>query len=315
MKRITRIALIMIALIFLIILGRDIYEISNGGSWYSWTGFQGKSVWDLFEDIIIPSLIPIAVVLTAYFLNKQENLRKTNQAEANSQDKLMSDYFNRFDRYILEYDVLNHMKDSGYPSTKLSKISTTYALSYVDEKRKELIFNFINNTKMNRHIFEDMKFRGVTFSNLDFDNFNFDHTNFFSCKFRKTKFYSNGFIWSNFTDCEFTELLWIMSNKIDALQFKNCIFNESEINIWTPSTPHVEILSFSNCTFNHCKLIFPVGTTTKSGKIHLDDAHINNCDFENTDFSKLKFSNCLCSGINTKMGKNINGVIEGMNQN
>jgi len=72
-----------ILIILFIIVSFLIYKIhlTENSFWAEWTGFVDKTLFDLLEKIIIPSLIPISVAISVYLLirQKRKELRKSKK--------------------------------------------------------------------------------------------------------------------------------------------------------------------------------------------------------------------------------------------
>jgi hypothetical protein len=146
--------------LILVIVGELIY-FSYSYGWYE-TGFleevviktdhyefhPAKRLWDWIELLIIP----IVLSLIAYFLYRSEKKRQElsalrrykiqlNIAEERSQDRAMTQYFEKMTELILERNLKNAGEDSDV--SVIARTMTHILLIRLNKKRKAMVIKYL----------------------------------------------------------------------------------------------------------------------------------------------------------------------------
>ena len=89
------------AFVLLAISAPLIYFRSKGYTWLNWTGFEGKTVWSVFDLIIIPAtLAVVAVVLKVLERKADREIALENQREM-----ILQNYLDAMTRLILDKNL------------------------------------------------------------------------------------------------------------------------------------------------------------------------------------------------------------------
>ncbi|MFN8403346.1 MAG: hypothetical protein U0V48_07300 [Anaerolineales bacterium] len=105
-----------------------------------WTGFKGKTLWDWMELF----LIPIALAITAYWLNSQDKRIDREVAKENRQEQTLQSYLDYVSELIFEQKLIDCLPESEMsPVVKVAKAKTILALRQLNFERREAIFRFL----------------------------------------------------------------------------------------------------------------------------------------------------------------------------
>jgi hypothetical protein len=93
--------------------------LAYGGAASSWTGFQGKTVWDLLQLLIVPlMLVAIGLVFSLQQDARQQRVEdqraeaERELAEQRAQDEALQAYLNQMSALLLEENLRRSEEDS-----------------------------------------------------------------------------------------------------------------------------------------------------------------------------------------------------------
>jgi uncharacterized protein YjbI with pentapeptide repeats len=118
--------------------------LAIGGAASSWTGFRGKTVWDLLQLLIVPMvLVGIGLLFEMQQAERQEATEKQQQelAEQRAQDEALQAYLNQMSTLLLEKDLRNSEEDSE--ERTLARARTLTVLGRLDPSRKTAVMQFL----------------------------------------------------------------------------------------------------------------------------------------------------------------------------
>jgi len=190
-----------------------------------WTGINGKTAWNLAEILIIP----IALSLVAFFLNKRQKETETEIAKQQREtDRELSEnrlqegelqaYYDRMSQLLLEYNLRTSEPNAEVRS--VARARTVTVLRNLDTQRKQAVFQFlfeaglINREKIivslegasiEKMNFAGMKIHNILLGRLDLSNVYFSRSVFQFCDFSRSNMSSAQFIDTACLDCIFDD--------------------------------------------------------------------------------------------------------------
>jgi uncharacterized protein YjbI with pentapeptide repeats len=125
-----------------------IVMLAIAGARRSWTGFQGKTVWDFLQLLIVPLML-VAIGLVFALQQDARQQRIENQraaaerelAEQRAQDEALQTYLDQMSSLMLERNLSAYAKDS--PVRKLARARTLTILERLDKGRKSSVMAFL----------------------------------------------------------------------------------------------------------------------------------------------------------------------------
>src|SRR5215212_8110326 len=115
--------------------------LAIAGARRSWTGFQGKTVWDFLQLLIVPlMLVAIGLVFSLQQDARQQRVEdqraeaERELAEQRAQDEALQAYLNQMSNLLLENDLRESKEDSEVRT--LARARTVTVLGRLDPRRK-----------------------------------------------------------------------------------------------------------------------------------------------------------------------------------
>jgi uncharacterized protein YjbI with pentapeptide repeats len=122
--------------------------LAIAGARRSWTGFQGKTVWDFLQLLIVPlMLVAIGLVFSLQQDARQNSLEvdrartERELAEQRAQDEALQAYLNQMSSLLLEKDLRTSKEDSEVRT--LARARTLTVLERLDPDRKTAVLQFL----------------------------------------------------------------------------------------------------------------------------------------------------------------------------
>jgi hypothetical protein len=126
-------------IIFLGLSSWLLYLRWHGYIWLTWTGFEGKTIWDFLELLIIPgSLAAVALIL-----EKVERKADRENVKDTQQEAALQNYIDTMTRFILE----NRIKVStpGEEVSMIAQVKTNTTLQRLDLGRRNILVKFLGD--------------------------------------------------------------------------------------------------------------------------------------------------------------------------
>jgi uncharacterized protein YjbI with pentapeptide repeats len=144
-----------VALTVLIVL------LAKGSASLGWTGFRGKTLWDLLQLLIVPLvLVGIGYLFEMQQAERQEALEQQQQAledrrakaeralaEERAQDEALQAYLNQMGALLLAKDGLRESEEGSEVRT-LARARTITVLGRLDPKRKTAVMQFLEEANL-----------------------------------------------------------------------------------------------------------------------------------------------------------------------
>jgi hypothetical protein len=127
--------------------------LAIAGARRSWTGFQGKTVWDFLQLLIVPlMLVAIGLVFSLQQDARQQRVedqradaeRKLVQQRA--QDEALQAYLDQMNNLLLEHNLRNSKEDGGVRT--LARARTLTVLGRLDSERNSAILQFLREAQL-----------------------------------------------------------------------------------------------------------------------------------------------------------------------
>jgi hypothetical protein len=131
----------------------------RGIAWPRWTGFRGKTVWDLLQLLIVPLMLAaIGFWFTAQQDARQQEIEnqraqqaqeiENQRAEAErelaeqcAQDEALQDYLDQMSSLLLEKNLRD--SEEGSEARTLARARTRTVLGRLDPRRKTQVMQFL----------------------------------------------------------------------------------------------------------------------------------------------------------------------------
>jgi uncharacterized protein YjbI with pentapeptide repeats len=148
-KRVATLIGIGVALTVIIVL------LAKGSASLGWTGFRGKTLWDLLQLLIVPLvLVGIGLLFEMQQADRQRATEEQQQAleerraeaeqelaEQRAQDEALQAYLDQMGTLLLERDLRNSQEDSEVRT--LARARTLTVLGRLDPARKAQVIQFL----------------------------------------------------------------------------------------------------------------------------------------------------------------------------
>jgi hypothetical protein len=125
----------------------------RGLAWPRWTGFRGKTVWDLLQLLIVPlALVVISFVFTLQQDARQQAIEdqraeaERELAEQRAQDEALQAYLDQMSSLLLEQDLRTSEEESEVRT--LAEARTLTALQRLDANHNRIILRFLREAKL-----------------------------------------------------------------------------------------------------------------------------------------------------------------------
>jgi uncharacterized protein YjbI with pentapeptide repeats len=127
--------------------------LAIAGARRSWTGFQGKTVWDFLQLLIVPlMLVAIGLVFSLQQDARQQRIEtqradaERELAEQRAQDEALQAYLNEMSSLLLEKDLRE--SEEGSEVRTLARARTLTVLNRLDPSHKSAVMQFLIEAKL-----------------------------------------------------------------------------------------------------------------------------------------------------------------------
>jgi len=122
--------------------------LAIAGARRSWTGFQGKTVWDFLQLLIVPLMLVAIGLVFALQQDARQQRVEDQRADAErklaaqrAQDEALQAYFDQMNTLLLEHNLRHSEEDSGVRT--LARARTLTVLGRRDPSRKSAVMQFL----------------------------------------------------------------------------------------------------------------------------------------------------------------------------
>lgn len=242
-----------------------------------------KTLWDWLELLIIP----IALVLGGYFLNRSEKRleiklaeekAKTDRkiAEVRNQEIILGEYFDRMSDLLIEKQI--HGSESDSVVRDVARTRTLSVLRRIYPDRKAIVLKFLYESeliikKQEREpliTLKDADLQGLELEKTEFFDIDLSGANLFLAKFKDVRFIN-----SNLNDIDFSN---------SSVEF--CFFNNVELMNSVFDFIKLNNVSFDKCNFN--------GFSSKAMEIinsSIINSDLSNAEIKSAEIKSVEFKN------------------------
>jgi uncharacterized protein YjbI with pentapeptide repeats len=125
--------------------------LAIAGARRSWTGFQGKTVWDFLQLLIVPLMLVAIGLVFALQQDARQNSLEENRARAEreladqrAQDEALQAYLNQMSQLMLERTLLE--AEQGAHVHTLAQARTSTVILRLDAEHNESVTRFLSNS-------------------------------------------------------------------------------------------------------------------------------------------------------------------------
>jgi uncharacterized protein YjbI with pentapeptide repeats len=125
--------------------------LAIGGAASSWTGFRGKTVWDLLQLLIVPLALAVIGLWFASQQDARQQQIETQRAEAErklavqrAQDEALQTYLDQMSQLMLDRKLLE--AGQGTPLYTLAQARTSTLILRLDAEHNESVTRFLINS-------------------------------------------------------------------------------------------------------------------------------------------------------------------------
>jgi uncharacterized protein YjbI with pentapeptide repeats len=132
-----------------------------------------KTLWDWMQLLIIP----IALGLGAWWLNKQERENERKLTEDRQQEATLQTYLDKMYELLLKEDLLRRQADIGQPVRNVAQARTTTALRVLNVQRRHIVTGFLYDAYLVNGLFINASLNNTDLSHVVFYGFNMRKAN------------------------------------------------------------------------------------------------------------------------------------------
>jgi uncharacterized protein YjbI with pentapeptide repeats len=132
-----------VALTVLIVL------LTMGSASLGWTGFRGKTLWDLLQLLIVPLvLVGIGLLFEMQQADRQQAMEEQQRvlAEQRAQDEALQAYLDQMSHLLLEKDLLDSKEGSAVRT--LARARTFAVMQRLDAEHNKTVARFLSESKL-----------------------------------------------------------------------------------------------------------------------------------------------------------------------
>jgi uncharacterized protein YjbI with pentapeptide repeats len=127
--------------------------LAIAGARRSWTGFQGKTVWDFLQLLIVPLVLAVIGLWFATQQDARQQQFENQRAEAErklvqqrAQDEALQAYLDQMNNLLLEHNLRDSEEDSEVRT--LARARTLTVLGRLDSERNSAILQFLREAQL-----------------------------------------------------------------------------------------------------------------------------------------------------------------------
>jgi uncharacterized protein YjbI with pentapeptide repeats len=277
--------------------------LAIAGARRSWTGFQGKTVWDFLQLLIVPlMLVAIGLVFSLQQDARQNSLEvdrartERELAEQRAQDEALQAYLNQMSSLLLEKDLRTSKEDSEVRT--LARARTLTVLERLDPDRKTAVLQFLIEAELVQSVeggrgpiialtsanLSDVNLSLVNLSGADLSEADLSNTNLFSADLRDANLF----------------IADLKDANLHKADLRDAYLNTTDLrNAYLFST------DLSNTILNRARLSDAIMINANLSDASLYRADLSNTNLEGVDLSAVNLNNANLSDANLS-GANLN---------
>jgi len=139
---------LIILIIIIIITTIGYLHFIKGYEWASWTGFNGKTIWDL----LTLAIIPITIVCIASIFTEARSSVDRKIAQDLNEEKTLQSFIDKFTELLLDEHLIDAEQNSELQA--IADARTLVTLRGLNDKRKGIVISFLSSSHL-ISIFDD----------------------------------------------------------------------------------------------------------------------------------------------------------------
>jgi uncharacterized protein YjbI with pentapeptide repeats len=287
--------------------------LAIAGARRSWTGFQGKTVWDFLQLLIVPlMLVAIGLVFSLQQDARQNSLEvdrartERELAEQRAQDEALQAYLNQMSSLLLEKDLRTSKEDSEVRT--LARARTLTVLERLDPDRKTAVLQFLIEAELVQSVeggrgpiialtsanLSDVNLSLVNLSGADLSEADLSNTNLFSADLRDANLFIADLKDANLHKADLRDAYLNTTDLRNAYLFSTDLSGANLFGAF-----------LNNTILNRARLSDAIMINANLSDASLYRADLSNTNLEGVDLSAVNLNNANLSDANLS-GANLN---------
>jgi uncharacterized protein YjbI with pentapeptide repeats len=287
--------------------------LAIAGARRSWTGFQGKTVWDFLQLLIVPlMLVAIGLVFSLQQDARQNSLEvdrartERELAEQRAQDEALQAYLNQMSSLLLEKDLRTSKEDSEVRT--LARARTLTVLERLDPDRKTAVLQFLIEAELVQSVeggrgpiialtsanLSDVNLSLVNLSGADLSEADLSNTNLFSADLRDANLFIADLKDANLHKADLRDAYLNTTDLRNAYLFSTDLSGANLCGAF-----------LNNTILNRARLSDAIMINANLSDASLYRADLSNTNLEGVDLSAVNLNNANLSDANLS-GANLN---------
>jgi uncharacterized protein YjbI with pentapeptide repeats len=239
-----------------------------GWKWATGTGFEGKTIWDWLNLLIVP----IALAGIALWFNSKEKRRELENAIESRREANLNKYIDRMGKFLLENELQKNANNNGSTIRDVAQVLTVTTLRILDAQRRDIVFRFLQDT----HLAKDL-LNGASFEDADLSRTMIRGINFRRADLRVCDLKDSGLI-----DVDFTNAYMVSAN-LQSSYLSNVNFLNADLRWADLSKSDFKVVSLRST--------------------NLKESDLSESNFEDVDFTDANLEVSNLKGVNVSIEK------------
>ena len=184
----------------------QVSETKTSRSFARWVGFEGKTLWDWFQILVVP----VALATGALYID----IATSYIAADRQREESMNDYFREMTSLLLEHNLRQADKASEVRS--IARVRTLTTLRKMDGGRKGFIMLFLSESKLISRDDPIVSLSGANLLRADLTGIELSNTDLQNVYLHQAKFDHTELHGANLTNAVLTEAKLEDTNLMDA---------------------------------------------------------------------------------------------------
>ncbi len=132
-------------------------RFTKGYNWADGTGFEGKTLWDLLELLIVPLVLAIG----GLWFNAQQKRSEQDVATDRQRETTLQTYLDKMAELLLDKELVKNKDSEDDPTVDVAKTRTVTTLRILDIKRRNILIQFLRDADLYSFILKEASLSGV----------------------------------------------------------------------------------------------------------------------------------------------------------
>jgi uncharacterized protein YjbI with pentapeptide repeats len=287
--------------------------LAIAGARRSWTGFQGKTVWDFLQLLIVPLMLVVIGLVFSLQQDARQQRVENQRAEAErdlaqqrAQDEALQAYLNQMSSLLLEKDLRTSKEDSEVRT--LARARTLTVLERLDPDRKTAVLQFLIEAELVQSVeggrgpiialtsanLSDVNLSLVNLSGADLSDADLSNTNLFGAELPDANLFSADLRDANLHQADLSDAYLLSTDLRNAYLFSTDLSGANLFGAF-----------LNNTILNRARLSDAIMINANLSDASLYRADLSNTNLEGVDLSAVNLNNANLSDANLS-GANLN---------